>query len=60
MRRLVTVAIAVTMLSLHALMFWQLALHAVAEAAASTRGPSPEYSLSDHSCLPIQDLEPVW
>jgi hypothetical protein len=60
MRRPITVAIAVTMLSLHALMFWQLTLHAEAEAAASTHGPSPEYSLSDHSYLPIHDLEPVW
>jgi hypothetical protein len=48
--------IAIAMLSLLAVMFWEMRREATAEAAA----PAPEYVLSDHSYLPIQNLEPVW
>ena len=56
MRRPIAIASAVMMLSLLALMFSEM--HR--EATAKTAAPVPEYVLSDHSCLPIQDIEPVW
>jgi len=56
MRRPIAIASAVMMLSLLALMFSEM--HR--EATAKTAAPVPEYVLSDHSYLPIQDLEPVW
>jgi len=56
MRRPIAIASAVTMMSLLALMFSEMRR----EATAKTAAPVPEYVLSDHSYLPIQDLEPVW
>ena len=58
MRRRIVITIAATILSLLALIFWEMPR----EATAKTAAPAlvPEYVLSDHSYLPIQDLEPVW
>ena len=57
MRRPIAIASAVMMLmSLLALMFSEMR----GEARAKTAAPVPEYVLSDHSYLPIQDIEPVW
>ena len=61
MRRPITIAIAVTMLSLFALMFRPMGMHdSTANAAAASPAPEPEYVLSSHHYLPIQDLELVW
>jgi hypothetical protein len=55
MRRAITIAIAVTMLSLVALILWQ---NAAAKPDAAV--PAPEYVLSSHPYLPIRNLDPVW
>ena len=61
MRRPITIAIAVTMLSLFALMFRQMGMHdSTANANVASPAAEPEYALSSHHYLPIQDLEPVW
>jgi hypothetical protein len=57
MRRRIVVAIAAT-LSLLALIFWEMRREATAKTA--TPAPVLEYVLSDHSYLPIRNLEPVW
>jgi hypothetical protein len=61
MRRPITIAIAVTMLSLFALTFWQMGMDVTAEdAAVAAAPPKPEYTVTSNPYLPIQWLEPVW
>ena len=55
MRTRITIAIVVTMLSSVVLIFWNNGV-----ASAANPAPKPEYVLSSHDYLPIQDLEPVW
>ena len=57
MRRLITIAVAVTMASLFSLMFWSQ-VGAVATAIAQPKSQS--YLVKTSPYLPLQVLEPVY
>ena len=57
MRRLVNIAVAVTMASLFSVMFWSQ-LGAVATAVA--RPKAPPFVIESAPYLPLQMLEPVY
>jgi hypothetical protein len=57
MRRLVNIAVAVTMASLFSVMFWSQ-LGAVASAVA--RPKAPPFAIESAAYLPLQMLEPVY
>jgi len=52
MRRAVTIAIAVAVMSLAILIFWQV--------AAASLHPKPEYAVTSAPYLPIKRLAPVY
>jgi hypothetical protein len=57
MRNLINVAIAATMTSLFAVMFWGQ-IGTITTAVA--RGKTEAYAVPSHSYLPIQELEAVY
>ena len=61
MRRHIKIAIAITMMGLFALMFWQTILDVTGKDAAVAAAQSkPEYGIAFHPHLPIQRLAPLW
>jgi hypothetical protein len=61
MRRPITIAIAVTMMGLFALMFWQMGMNTTGTDAAVARTQSKaEYAIPPDPYLPIRRLEPSW
>ena len=61
MRRHIKIAIAITMMGLFALMFWQTFLDVTGKDAAVAGAQSkPEYGIAFHPHLPIQRLAPLW
>jgi hypothetical protein len=60
MPRPIAIAVAATMLSLCAVIFWQMGMNDSAAKAAAARPAPSEYALASHQYLPIRDLEPVW
>jgi hypothetical protein len=59
MRKSITIAMAITMMSLFALMFWQNGMDVNAEGAAGSRR-QPDYAVSSNPYLPIRGLQPAW
>ena len=60
MRRPITLAITVAILSLLALIVWEVGLDVTGQDAAVARGKKPEYSITNNPYLPIQRLRPVY
>ena len=61
MRRQIKIAIAITMMGLFALMFWQTILDVTGkDAAVADAQRQPEYVGTFHPHLPIQRLAPLW
>jgi hypothetical protein len=61
MRRHIKIAIAITMMGLFTLMFWQTILDVTGKDAAVAGAQSkPEYVIAFHPHLPIQRLAPLW
>jgi hypothetical protein len=61
MRRHIKIAIAITMISLFALMSWQTILDTTGkDAAVAGAQPKPEHVATFNPHLPIQRLAPLW
>jgi len=57
MRKLLAFAIAATMTSLFALIFWQFGMNATDAAGPRSK---PDYAITSGPYLPIQGLDPVY
>ena len=61
MRRPITIAIAIAIMSLLVLIFWQVVVDVTGKDAAVARvKPKPEYPITNNPYLPIQSLRPVY
>jgi hypothetical protein len=61
MQRHITIAIAVTTMSLFALMLWQTGTDATGKDTAVAGGQlKPEYAVTPDPYLPIKRLGPIW
>jgi hypothetical protein len=57
----ITIAIAIAMMSLFALMFWQTVIDATEnDAAVASTQLKPQYVVSPDPYLPNKRLRPVW
>jgi hypothetical protein len=60
MRRPIEIAITVAILSLLALIIWEVGLDVTGNDAAVARAKKTEYSIPNNPYLPIQRLRPVY
>jgi hypothetical protein len=61
MRRPITLAITIAMMSLLALIFWEVGLDVTGRDAAVATGKAKSgYPITDNPYLPIQRLEPIY